>query len=233
MPKKGAALGNKDLAIRGLPDDVLKIADDMLRGGSSYGDVARYIHTQGYLEDTSFTALKKAIERYKASNAVRLLPDPVLMVANEQDAQDKLQEVLPAKTRTHIEKIFEGIEHDVNEIAILIELVTTQQERVKKAVLAESESTVPLKVTSDEVDRLWKMAEQLMAAKMKLGVLPQVPKQIQMRTESLNINVGVAQLTQVILEALKQGNQGVLGDGETFRETKSRLRQGLINNDSA
>lgn len=231
MSRNSASLGNKDLAVRSLPDDILKIVDDMLRGGSSYGDVARYIHTQGHLEDTSFTALKKAIERYKASNAVRLLPDPVLMVANEQDAQDKLQEVLPAtRAKTYIEKMFEGIEHDVNEIAILVELVTTQQERVKKAVLAEVETSIPLKSTSIEIDRLWGMAEKLMAAKMKLGVLPQVPKQIQMRTESLNVDVDLAKLTQAILQGLKQGENGVLGDGETFRETKSRLRQSLIEN---
>jgi hypothetical protein len=159
------------------------------------------------------------------------LPNPTLVVASKVDALEKLDNVLPKPTKSYIDEMFAGVEQDVNEIAVMFKLIVLQEERVNKAAKLEADMPMPMESTSKEMDRLWGYLEKLMAVKMRLGVLPRVPQQVDVRTRSLNLDVdlGVEDVAKMVLKAIQEGKAGVLGDGETFEQTKSRLRAGLIN----
>lgn len=221
---------NKDLAIRGLPNHVLTAVDDLLRSGRPLSEVARYIHTQGYLDDMKSRSLEKAVERYRKNNAVRLLPDPVLMVADEEESLSRLTEALPPTTtpRSYIEEMFEDIGEDVNEMGILIAIIRKHFERVVKLWELEENMPMPLDAASKEQDRLVRYLEKSMAIKQRLGILPRVPQQVEVRSRSarLNVDVGAGEMAKMVIEKLLEGD--VDGSEEPFRETKRRLRKGLI-----
>lgn len=228
MGRPKASVVNKDLAIRQLPEHILSVVNSMIKSGRPYAEIARFIKTQGELEDMNMVAVKKAIQRYKDNNIAVLLPDPVLVVAGSEDALSQLEDILPAKKpETYIDQMFKGIERDVNELAIMVELVYAQQERVKRFLLQEKD-LLPMESTSKEMDRLLRYVMETMNVKQQLGIMPRVPQHIRIDQNRLEFkaDMGTEDVAKLILDRLIE--HGTSPEAETFRATKSRLRSGLI-----
>ena len=85
---------NTNVRIRKLPDHVLNTVEHMLRRGRSTYEVARFLHGQDCETDLPEKSLAKAIERYRADNAARLLPTPDTVISDEMGLS-RLADVLP------------------------------------------------------------------------------------------------------------------------------------------
>jgi len=227
---------NTNIRIRKLPDHVLNAVEHMIKGGSSTYEVARFVHAQGYESDLTEKSLAKAIERYRADNAARLLPTPETVISDEMGLA-RLADMLPPAPPTYVERMVQEIAEDINELEIMVWLVQQQRERVIKARELEQGMPMPLELTDQAMDRLMRYVRGTMDAKQKLGILPLRPKEMHVRSAQarLNVNVGEGDLTKVLLGELVRLGVGDTPDvqQETMLDTKKRIRDGLDGDQSS
>lgn len=221
---------NTNVRIHKLPDHVLNAIDRMIRNGSSTYVVARFLHTQGYESDLPEKSLAKAVERYRADNAARLLPTPDTVISDETGLA-RLADVLPPAPPTYVERMVQEIAEDINELELMVWLVHEQQERVQKARELEAGMPMPLELTDAAMDRLMRYVQATMEAKQKLGILPLRPREMHVRSAQarLNVDVGEGDLSKILLgELVRLGVAGTPDvQEETLLDTKKRIRNGL------
>ncbi len=225
---------NRDIAIKQLPTQILANLEQMLRAGKNPYEAARFVLDKGYMEDLSERSLAKAIERYRKNNAARLLPDPVLIVADQDDALQRVTEVIKAPGRhpaSYVQKMIDEVAEDINELSIMVWLVLEQQKRVAKSLLLEEPMSLPLETTDKQIDRLMRLVKDAMKAKQNLGILPQRPGELRVWKDEmrLNVDVGADDLIKMLMhEMVSTGLASEAIEAESPADTKSRIREDLI-----